>query len=435
MRKILIRTGTSPMDTPGIDAVLQKDMIGSNSGNLIYQYSVYRTLMTEGTEFTSRYFSASNCDDAYMEKINSEYDCVILPLANAFRENFALKPLTEFINKLKIPCVVIGCGLQAKNMEQIHAGFPYDDDARNFVSAVLDHSAMLGLRGEMTAEYLKKLGFTPEQHFTVTGCPSLYTRGLALPQPRMNELNTDSRISINTCAIQPKPLHSLIARTIAEYPNYHMVFQKWDELALLRYGVPVVANSFASKDGNAYYPRTLRHESVRNGRSIGFVNAQAWHTYMQQKDFSFGSRIHGNIVAVLNGTPAFVFTTDTRTEELCRYHNIQHMSAKQVQEGWNIRDVYEKADFASVNRGHEERFRHFVDFLNANGLEHIYSDTLTPDSVPFDRALEQLPDWGRVQYEGVSLAMRMQGGFAYKRIANKVIQKSKGIVKKAMHRR
>lgn len=54
MRKILIRAGVSPLETPDIDDVLQRDLIGTNSGNLIYQYSVFRALMTEGTEYTSR---------------------------------------------------------------------------------------------------------------------------------------------------------------------------------------------------------------------------------------------------------------------------------------------------------------------------------------------------------------------------------------------
>lgn len=434
MRKILIRAGVSPLETPDIDDVLQRDMIGTNSGNLIYQYSVFRALMTEGTEYTSRYFNADNCDEAAMERINSEYECVILPLANAFRKDFLLRPLTEFVRRLKIPCIVVGCGLQADSLEQMRAGLPFDADAKDFISTVLDHSAMLGLRGEMTGEYLKKLGFVSEQHFTVTGCPSMYSRGLALPQPRVSELTRDSRISVNTRLKQDRSLHALLDKAINDHPNYHLVFQKKEEFALLRYGVPVVANTFAAKDNNGYYPRTELHPAVRQGRAIGFVNAHAWHNYMLQKDFSFGSRIHGNIAAVLSGTPAFVFTTDTRTEELCRYHNIQFMPAAQVREGMDIRDIYEKADFADVNRGHEERFRHFVDFLNANGLEHIYKDSLAPDDVLFDRAIARLPDWGRVQYEGVSLAQRLRGGYAYGTIVKKVKQKTVKMAKKALHR-
>lgn len=421
MRKILIRAGISPLEQSDPDDMLINNRIGTNSGNLIYQYSVFRTLMTEGTQFVARYFDATNSSDEFIEQVNSQFDCVILPLANAFRANFDLKSLTAFVNRMKIPCAVIGIGLQADNAAQIQKGFPYDEDAKAFVSAILEHSAMLGLRGELTGEYLKKLGFAPERHFTVTGCPSLYSRGIRLPEVRLRPMDAGMRISVNTRLRQATHLQWLLNRAIHDFPDYHLVFQKREELALLRYGVPIIDNSLPGRNGNGYYPRTELHPAVRGGHAVGFVNARAWHRYMEDIDFSFGSRIHGNIAAVVSGTPAFVFTTDTRTEELCRYHQIPHMPASQVKPEQNIRDIYEKTDFNSVHAGHEQRFRHFVDFLNANGLDHIYRESLTPEDVPFDRAIAELPEWGRVQYQRpISLAQRRMGAFAWQSIGRKV---------------
>lgn len=434
MRKILIRTGMSPLETPDIDHVLQIDRIGGNSGNLMFQYSVYRTLMTESTEFTSRYFRIDNCDEAFIEQVNAEYDCVILPLANCFRPDYRLRQIAAFVRRMKIPCVVIGCGLQADSYAQIRRGFAFDEAAKELVSAVLEKSAMLGLRGEMTAEYLKQLGFVPERHFTVTGCPSLFSRGAALPEVRPLTLTKDSRISINTKMKQPKALNRLISDAVTEYPDHHIVMQTHAELAMLRYGVPIVDKSFARRDGNAYYPRTDRHPAVRSGRAIAFVNARAWHMYMQQKDLCFGSRIHGNVCAVLNGTPAFVFTTDTRTEELCRYHGIAHMAASELRGGEDIRSIVEKADFNGVHRGYAQRFEHFVDFLNANSLQHIYRDTPVPQDVPFDRAAAALPEWGRIEYEPMDLRRRMMGGYEYRKTAQKIVGKAQKSLKKALKR-
>lgn len=435
MRKILIRAGMSPLERYDIDWVLQNDRIGTNSGNLIYQYSVYRALMTEGTEFISDYFYANTCSQEYIDRINSECECVVLPLANAFRDHFPLRPLADFVRQLKIPCVVIGCGLQADNPAQIANGFKFDDDAKYFVSAVLERSAMLGLRGEMTGQYLKQLGFAPERHFTVTGCPSMYIWGETLPQLRLSELTEDSKISINTRIKQPKPLHLLLSRTIAEYPDCHLLWQKSEELALLKYGAPIFSRTSAAKDGNGYYPRNLRHEMIRSGRTVGFVSAKEWIDFLREKDFSLGSRIHGNIAAVISGTPAYVFTTDTRTEELCRYHNIQFMPAKEVREGMSFREIVEKADFASVNRGHAERFRHFVDFLNANSLEHIYRESLCPTDTPFDRAMQRV-SFPEAKCVGgrVSPAQRLKGGYAYRSTARRVKSKVRSVVKKTLGR-
>ena len=334
-----------------------------------------------------------------------------------------MRQIAAFIRRMKIPCVVIGCGLQANTSAQIDAGFPFDAAAKELVSAVLEKSAMLGLRGELTAKYLQKLGFAPERHFTVTGCPSMFTRGLHLPAPRVGGLTEKSRISINTKLKQPRQINELMTRAIAAHPEYHLVSQMPDELALLRYGMPVIGNSLPGRDGNRFYPRTDMHSAVRTGRATAFLSARAWHEYMREKDFSFGSRIHGNIAAVLSGTPALVITTDTRTEELCRYHNIQFMPAAEVKSGMDIRDIYEKRDFGSVQRGHAERFAHFVDFLNANSLIHAYAEDPAVRETPFDRAVAQLPLSGRLTYEPVSLQRRLQGAYAAKAFAGKVRRK------------
>ena len=46
-----------------------------------------------------------------VEALNEACDYAVFPLANAFRPGFNLKPMTDMIRRLTIPCVVIGCGL------------------------------------------------------------------------------------------------------------------------------------------------------------------------------------------------------------------------------------------------------------------------------------------------------------------------------------
>ena len=162
MGKILIHAGMSPLNRPSMDRVFREHLFTTNSGNLLFQYGAYRTMMTE----------------------SAECECVVLPMANNFRVGFNLMGnLTAFVRRLKIPCVVMGVGLQADSAADIQQGFPFDDSTRAFVDAVLDHSALLGLRGKLTGEYLKKLGYSPERHFTVIGCPSMYSRGRAPHRP------------------------------------------------------------------------------------------------------------------------------------------------------------------------------------------------------------------------------------------------------------
>src|SRR5699024_5555224 len=68
---ILIRSGISPLDNFNAAYMINNNSIGGNVGNLIYAYTVYRTLMTEDTNIVPDYYSRNpkNADE-----INEKYD-------------------------------------------------------------------------------------------------------------------------------------------------------------------------------------------------------------------------------------------------------------------------------------------------------------------------------------------------------------------------
>ena len=398
MGKILIHAGMSPLDRPSMDRVFREHLFTTNSGNLLFQYGAYRTMMTDGAEFESRFLHLGDLADADIERINAECECVVLPMANNFRVGFNLMGnLTAFVRRLKIPCVVMGVGLQADSAADIQQGFPFDDSTRAFVDAVLDHSALLGLRGELTGEYLKSLGYSPERHFTVIGCPSMYSRGARLIAPQPKPLDADAPISINYRKEQPESLFRFMKVTENQFPRYRLLFQRVEEMSMLYYGLPIHYEYRRGMDDTGLYPTRRSDPEIRGGHAVGFASAHAWIQFMSRQRLSVGCRIHGNIAAVLAGTPALVFTIDTRTEELCRYHNIPFIPAGQIDKGTDLRDLYERTDFARVLEGHDRRFAHFVDFLNANGLKHIYAGDPARTDAPLDAAVAKLPPWGQIE--------------------------------------
>lgn len=172
-----------------------KDRTGFNNGNLAYQYSIYRTLWTDDVEIHADGLS-SNPNLA--EKINENYNLYVIPLADAFRDDFrpALRNYTELIRRLKIPVIVTGVGLRANYEPQLDEGFAFDEDVTNFVKAVLEKSSQIGVRGQITADYLKRLGFNEGVDYRVIGCPSLYTFGRELKIRDVN-LTEQSTIAIN----------------------------------------------------------------------------------------------------------------------------------------------------------------------------------------------------------------------------------------------
>ena len=116
MKKILQWSVIPTFNEHSAEEILAGNMIGSNTGNLLFHYSVTRALMTDAdVQFETQFSNFGGRMDEIAERINAEFDVFAIPLANAFRSDYIpkLNALTQFIRKLKIPCVVIGVGVQA----------------------------------------------------------------------------------------------------------------------------------------------------------------------------------------------------------------------------------------------------------------------------------------------------------------------------------
>ncbi len=383
MKRILLRAGMSPLIDYDPTEVIIRNMFGNNIGNMLFQSSVSRTLMRGkviiDTLHTKRVFT-----DEDVKMINATYSCFVLPFANAFRKGFVdeLNNTTALIHKLKIPCVVVGVGAQAGIGKEVDSK-ELDDAVVNFMKAVLKKSAIVGLRGEFTADYLKSLGFQEERDFTVIGCPSLYMFGKELPEMEVKDLTPDSEVSMNSKIGLPQKFHDFMHRSSQALPKHYYVPQVIEEISRVFIGRPY-PKDFVNRIPN-HFPTDFLSPIYTSSRGLCFTNMPSWLEYLKGKDLSFGSRIHGNIAAILAGTPCMVIVSDRRIKELVDYHNIPYIMMGDLTEKTSIFDLYEKADFAALKKGHEERFNHYLDFLHVNGLKTIFDEDVQYDIVPFDK--------------------------------------------------
>lgn len=389
MKKILMRAAMLPLDNFDTFQIVTDDKFGTNAGNMFFPYSLCRTLMTDETV---EFGSIRTMHPDFSREINETYDCLIIPLANAFRTSFMteLERMTDLIKRLKIPCIVVGIGLQAGIKATGDASYEFDEHAKRFVKAVLDKSAIMGVRGEVTANYLKHLGFREERDYTVIGCPSMFTFGDQLPQVNRRELTSESMVCINRKIKIPKKLHSFLEKCQREFPNHYFIPQNTFDFRLLYAGLPLDAGRDENKNVPGNYPKHYLDPCFQEDRVRGFVNVPTWLEFLSNATVNFGSRIHGNIAGILAGTPSYIFATDSRILELARYHNIPHMLEKDVKETTSIYDIYETTDFDMVHRGHKERFGHYLDFLQKNGVKTVYDGGAAPEKLPFDMKMEAL---------------------------------------------
>lgn len=379
MTKILMRSGMSPFDNFNPSKVIVENSIGSNSGNLVYAYSLFRTLMTEGTEIDSTYYRL-DYTEREIKKINENYDCFVIPLADAFRKEYvdSLKAITRLVRLLKIPAIVIGVGLRASFEPKLENGFPFDEAVKDFMNAVLEKSAIVGVRGQITADYLTKLGYIEGKHHMVIGCPSMYMFGRDL-NIRDTKITKDSFVCVNNSSFSPKNVLDFIESSSREFSNVYFIPQRLNELKMTYFGIP---NPLDKDKPN--YPHNIEHYLYEQDRVRFFINFREWSKFLSKADFCFGARMHGNISSVLSGTPSLIIPKDARMREIAEYHNLTRVRYGEINKDTSIWDLIEKADFKSPCKNHHKNFDNYRDFLKINGLENIFENEDNPADTPFD---------------------------------------------------
>lgn len=289
--------------------------------------------------------------------------------------------MSDILEKLTIPVSVVGVGAQASLRGSVRGADQVNPAVQRFVRAALTRSPSMGVRGEFTERYLRDLGFRGDE-IDVIGCPSMFMYGpdLAVNQ-RAAALRPDSRIALN---ISPyvKAMGPISLDHAARYPNLDYIAQ--DHLTLnllLRGSYPTEA---AGATTATDVPVTLDHPLIRQDRVRFCLDPRTWTEHLAGYDFSFGTRIHGNIVAVLAGTPALVLAHDSRTLELADYHQIPSRTLADPGE-IDAAAMYAEADWTPLNRGHASRWQTFAGFLARHGLTHVYDEGQSADG--FDSAL------------------------------------------------
>lgn len=424
--KILIYAGIAPGIMPSIeDLVTKRYDCGGNVGNLMFINAVAESMnIQSGIEFIPTQYRA-NFTDAEIDWINSEFSYFILPLADAFRNDNIkqLQNLSSSIKKLKIPCVVVGVGLRAPLCSDFSEKRNLDFFVSEFLNTVLDKSSIVGLRGENTAKYLKKLGYREGKHYKIIGCPSMCMAaygGLELKElPSIKNLN----IAVNGNDLAPENVNVFFRNTVSKNTDSVIIQQREAELMdlfLSKYSE--IGNKFFRKQGSLYgidlYKKLLSENRVK-----GFSNIPDWIRFIKGMDFCLNSRFHGNVACILAGVPSVMIPIDSRTDELVRYHSLPSVSMEHIE---NIGDIYElidKTDFLSYKRIGTENLYRYLDFLDSNGILHVGEK----HQLNFIKSKARLHE---KEFRDLNMKQKMNRvvGYYAKRIRNKMVNRNKTLL-------
>jgi hypothetical protein len=107
--KYLFYCWVTPYDKIDEKTVVKNNLISGNSGNLLFLDAVIKSIDVSQPE--SAVYTLRDKDK------HKECDMFVIPLANIFRKNngnVEMKNLTQFVESLSIPTVVVGCGCQSR---------------------------------------------------------------------------------------------------------------------------------------------------------------------------------------------------------------------------------------------------------------------------------------------------------------------------------
>jgi len=378
--RILIRSGKRPEEVVSPETTLAANIFGANSGNYLFSHAAHRMLSRADVTLDPYGLGAPSMP---AEQINEEYDHLVLPMANSFRPGYmpSLKKLTSLIESLTIPVTVLSVGAQATtDMDTGHLR-ALDGTVKKFVGAVLDRSPRIGVRGALTAEYLTELGFKDVEPI---GCPSMFLNGpnfeLRDPTPA---LDYDSRISFSVTP-RVKEMGPITTNHIQKFRNLRLIPQDDISLAAMLW-----ASEPKNIDRYSEMPFHPQHPLFTEDKARFFVDATPWIEYMGTIDFAFGDRIHGNVAALLAGTPAFLLAHDSRVLELAEHHKIPHMLVTDVTPDMDALTFAQMADMAPLRNAHAANWEIFSRYLADQGLAHAF-DAPT-DIAAFDATVAAAP--------------------------------------------
>lgn len=365
MKKILMRMGKDPFKALSAEETLKTNALGTNIGNSLFQVASHKLLTSKSTEVIAYKFTPSMKD---VDWVNKNFDCFVIPLANAFRVSFKkhLDKHTEFINKLTIPVVILGVGVQANlNCSDFSHLITIEKSVKNFCNAVLKKSSSIGVRGECTKKYLLSLGYK-ESQIDIIGCPSMFWHGNQIyTYKKVSNIYKDSKISFN---LSPYAEYSdiLLKKVVENFNNLTYIPQNNTDLEQLMYSGYI-------KNAPKKIDKLINEHFYKENKIVFFVEPKKWLDFLSTCEFAIGTRIHGTIANLIAGTPAHIFVHDSRTKELAEYFEIPFSDINDIK-NINIKDIYVNSDYSGIVLNHKKRFDTIISFLEKHNLENIFKE-------------------------------------------------------------
>lgn len=352
------------------------------------------------------YVITRDASKAQFDVLNSECSAVIVLAQNALQYGWFEKNLpVAYLEKIKIPMVLISLGVQYRFHEEIKLS---SDDQKS-LRWLHDHAESSQVRGNISAELLEKAGI---RNTRVLGCPSILANSPKQAQIHSVKYNRSAYLLTDMGAIPD--IHHWQFKLMEQLNNIS------EDLSVVCQGGEYVLQSFIrARDGDEINRTAL--EEVTTTRSVsaaqfGLMDQSAFNLirvktersslselrksvewYYREANSSvvtkilsdsisadsvselrrhcrawglcLSSRLHGGILALNESVPTVFAVHDYRLKELVELYNLPHVSFETKQSP-NLSETLVNASWEHLTALREQVARQFVDFFDENNVPH-----------------------------------------------------------------
>lgn len=329
-----------------------KEHAPTNTGNKVWLQGIVSELSTEENEI---FFQD---DNESWDEINNKYDAIVFSTANLFCKSYIsiMNDLSEQFEQSKIPIYVISIGAQASSYDEIEE--LVNDIAlptKRFVNAIYNSGGEFGLRGYFTKEVLDRICTNSA---AITGCPSLFQNGRDLRITNRKVSRNDFKVAVNGSY----DLYRTIKKKHyeADYIDQSDYFEYIFDQRSYHVNLKKNAIDFINKLGITKTKQLLNHDIKL------FYDTTEWRNYYINNEisFSFGSRIHGNIMPILSGVPSLIWCLDSRTREMAELFHLPHLTREELNmKKFDPYDLYINLNYELFNNEFPQLYDNYEKFL------------------------------------------------------------------------
>lgn len=315
-------------------------------------------------------------DQVAIDRANAEYDYVFLRGSNYVHAEMEWGQAPEVLRRLKIPVIAFGIGAQAP----VSGKLELSQDTKTVLRLIAESTASVGVRGAYSADVLAGLGI---RNVRIIGCPTAFRANdpnLAIKLPPLDQVKA-AGVTLR------REVSTTYARDIQRYLTFHRDLVK---AIAGRFDVTLMAQGEAEEKKLALGTAAQKEEAIAALRENGW--ASQWYLddemerlyrsrmfysdvvadyeqLVRRLDLVLGYRLHGNLMALANGTPSIYFTYDSRTVEFAETFRIPSFDVFSGRE-FRLEAYWEQARFDRFNAAHSQVYAAMRDFLVENRVDH-----------------------------------------------------------------